>query len=518
MLLLFGSILGETIPAEKCGMGHLDHVMGKRSDTQSRDLDFLDESYVSESGQFRIHYTRSGSHAVLGSGDTGVPSFVLETAIAADSVYGIIVGDLGFLPPPDDGQIDGPEHDIYIKNWYGAYYGMTYFDQYQASSVFPGYPSYLVVDNDYVEANYATKGLEALRVTIAHEFFHMVQLAYAHPGEFDWENLNWYEISSVWMEEICYPDINDYFAYVEDNFRQLHFPGIDGSSAYSYGHGIFAQVLDLEYGEANGKHIMLDLWEHLEGRNAFSNINTVLSSSPWNSSMTEALGKYALYNVFTGTRSIPGQYYPDAADLPEIRLSAYDLPLDISGPPYDFELSPLQTTYKKFTVPSLSDFLVKGVDLSPNQRVYITSFKAQEAPALKGALSSYWIPCEQMYSSDYLILPMANGNLSEGKSFSIVFEGSLVDLEPMIQALWPNPLRPEDKIIHLNMILSEFGPLVLTVFNLKGQQIHRTYTSNPVEGVFELDLPLPSELGSGIYFLQVRSGKARMTTKFTVLK
>jgi hypothetical protein len=498
-------------------MGHLEPSLHKTATPLSRDLDFLDESYLSASGKFRIHYTRSGTHAVAGSAVVGTPAFVLEAAQSADLVYGIITGDLGFLPPPPDA-IDGPEHDIYIKNWNGTYYGMTYFDSFQETSVYPGYPSYLVVDNDYQEVNYATDGLEALRVTIAHEFFHMVQLAYAHPGEFDWANLNWYEISSVWMEEVCYPEINDYHAYVEDNFRQVHFPSIDGSSAYSYGHGIFGQILDLEYGVSNGKHIMLDIWEHLDGRNAFTNLSNVLSDSPWNSSMTEALGKYALYNVFTGQRSIEGQYYPDASELPEIRLSSYELPAEISGPPYEFELGSLQTLYKKFTVPTLSDFVVKGDGLSSTQRVYLTSFKQDETPLIKGALSNYWIPCEQMYSTDYLILPMANGDLEASKSFSVIFEGGVIDLEDMIQALWPNPFRPTDASIHLNMILSEAGPLLLTIYNVRGQQLYRAREIAQVEGVFEMDLRIPQALESGIYFLQVRSGKSRMNQKFTVLK
>jgi len=516
--ILATQVLAQFHPAQKCGLGSSGPALLKSSKILSRDLDFLDESIVSPSGHFRIHFTRTGTHAVVGSESVGIPEFVQAAAISADSVYSIIVGELGFTPPPSDGQVDGPESDIYIKNWNGAYYGMTYFDGYQDLTTFTGYASYLVVDNDYVEPNYATSGLEALKVTIAHEFFHMVQLAYAHPGELSWDNLNWYEISSTWMEEICYPEIDDYHAYVEDNFRQVNFPDINGSSAYSYGHCIFAQILDIEYGSRNGQHIMLDIWENLHGNNAIENLDAVLSGSPWNSSLTDALGQYALYNIFTGSRALTGQYYPDAADLPEIRLASYDLPLDISGPPFEFSVRPLQTMYKKFTVPTLSDFVVKGTNLSSNQRAYLVRVGNGEPPILKGALSNYWIPCEQMYSDDILILPIANGDKEETRSISIVFEGGIIDLDDTIQALWPNPLLQSQETIHLNMILSKSGPLVMTIFDIKGRQIFRTLAFNDVEGVHEMDIQLPPNLSSGLYFLQVRSGATRLNQKFTVVK
>ncbi len=344
-LLLLPSLWGQSIRAHKCGFADQGMSLNRVNSLLDRNLDFLDESIISPSGEFRIHFTRTGDHAVTGWEVTGIPEFVLEAAIAADSAYSIVVGELGFLPPlPDDG-IDGPELDIYIKNWGGSYYGMTYFNNSAPS------PTYLVVDNDYTESSYSTSGLEALQVTIAHEFFHMVQLRYAYPFDPVSSNVYWFEISSVWMEEKCYPEINDYHAYVKDNFAQVNFPNInDGSQgfAFSYGHGLFGQVLEAEFGKRNGKHIMLDIWENLSGKEATDNLEQVLSSSPWNSSLTNTLGKYALYNVFTGSRTINGQYYADAAQLPEIRTVDFTLPISTPTAPYDFNLAPMQMGYKKF--------------------------------------------------------------------------------------------------------------------------------------------------------------------------
>ena len=522
LLLLSADISAQdVVRAQKCGFANGTAFVTQITRNGDRDIpqfdeSLLDESMVSPSGNFRIHFTRSGSHAVADPDPGNWPPFVLATAQSADSVYHVITEKLGFLPPLSDDDLDGPELDIYIRNWFGTYYGMTYFDSYVDQSEYLGYPAYLVLDNDYVEVNYATRGLQALQVTIAHEFFHMVQLRYAHPGEFNWSNLNWYEISSVWMEEVCYPDIDDYHAYVEDNFQQINFPNLDGPSGYSYGHGLFAQVLDIEYGTRNGTHVMLDLWEHLHGNQAFENLGLILSQAPWNSSLTDALGKYALYNIFTGSRAIPGEYYPDAAELPEIRTGLYPLVGEVIDP-MPFNLQTLQIQYRKFTVSALSNVLVRGTDLTQKQRVYLTQ-DSEGTHLLKGAILNYWIPCNGVTSQDYLIVALANGDLEETLLMTLEFELGSVPLEDIIQALWPNPVSLGQDPLNLNLIFTKAGPLIITIYNILGQQVWQTEGQNPVEGVFELQLDLPPGLDAGLYILQVRAGAVRLNRKFTVLK
>ncbi len=512
LLFSFSSLSGQHIRAQKCGFGELGLSLSKQSGPQNRDLDFLDESIVSPSGEFRIHFTRTGTHAVVGADVTGTPEFVQEAAIAADSAYTILVGELGFLPPLPDGNIDGPELDIYIKNWGGSYYGMTYFGDSAPS------PTYLVVDNDYAETSYSTSGLNALRVTIAHEFFHMVQLRYAYPFDPVSSNVFWYEISSVWMEEKCYPEINDYHAYVADNFRQANFPDLNDASfgfAFSYGHGLFGQVLDQEYGTSNGKHIMLDIWENLSGNEATDNLETVLSSDTWNSSLTDALGNYALYNVFTGSRTIPNQYYPDALELEEVNTMEYPIPIDYTAS-FDFSLDAFGISFRKFTIPGSNNFYTKGAGLDPDQRAFLTYHSPTVGSSLKSAVEHFWIPCTNVNSADYLIFPLINGNREQSSSFSLEFEPSTIGLEDAIQTLWPNPSTLQNGMIHLNIILSEPGTIKFKIYNILGQAIHQKESFRS-EGIYILDVRLPQNTPSGIYFIQLFAGGKVMSRKFTVL-
>lgn len=509
LIILVPNLWSQEIRAHKCGFGDPELRLSKRASPQLRNLDFLDESILSPSGEFRIHFTRTGSHAVLGGESSGTPEFVTEAAIAADSAYSILVGELGFLPPLPDGNIDGSELDIYIKNWGGSYYGMTYFGNSAPS------PAYLVIDNDYTEASYTTSGLQALRVTIAHEFFHMVQVRYAYPGELNWDNVYWYEISSVWFEEYCYPEVNDYLAYVETNFNASQFPALD-SYNYMYGHGIYGQVLDKEYGTRENKHIMLDLWENLSNKNAMDNLEQILSSSPWNSSLTDALSKYALYNVFTGSRTIAGLYYDDAIELIEVHTQQYDIPLDYTAS-FDFALGELEISYRTFTIPGSNDFYTRGIDLDPDQRAFLTYHDPTAGSSLKGALEAFWVPCSNVSDQDYLLFPLINGNREDGAEFTLSFEANTLGLEDTIQTLWPNPSMLKNGPIHLNVILSSSGTLKFNVYNILGQPVYQEEFDRP-KGIHILDLKLPADTPSGIYFLKLISDKQVMSRKFTVLK
>jgi len=527
LLTLLSTLLAaQSAPAVKCGFS--PHHQGEQLArlTSDRDFDYLEESVLSPQGHFRIHFTRSGDHAVTGSSSPGTPVFILEAGIAADSAYNLIINELGFLPPLSDDGVDGDELDIYVvdmkKNYGVVVYGMTTF-----ASSFPtpyqGLSTYLEIDNDYVESGFATHGLSALRVTIAHEFFHMVQLRYAHPFWPFTTNRYWYEIVSTWMEEKCYPDVNDYHAYVPDNFYKSSFPNLEDHSAdfrYSYGHGLFGQILDLEYGTSSGKHIMLDIWEQLGEREATANLEMVLESSRWNSSLTDALGKYALYNVFTGSRAIQGQYYEDAQLLPEIRTDNEILPTDL---PHTHEvlIEPRQMRYKRFISNTTQRIYLLGEDLTPDQRVYLTKTEVGQESSLKGAVTNTWMSGGNLNPQDYMILPMVNGHASNSATFFLNFSATTSEDAPQIQSIIPNPgnlsLIADGQGVKANVVIPESGKLIVNVFDIRGRMVS-SQSEYVEEGVHDVLLKMPPSLPAGLYIAQTMLGNGTSTRKFTVLK
>ena len=183
----------------------------------------LSHQVLSPSGRFRIHYDIEGEHAVdpADADNNGIPDYVDVTAAVIDSVWRLEIEVLGYDPPPTDGTLGGgDEYDIYIEQILGGYYGFT-----QPEGNGPRGHSYLRIDNNFTESIFGrasscqgargARELTALRVTLAHEFFHMIQFGYFQGREGIW----WQESSATWMEEVAYPEADDYLQYLCDFIR-----------------------------------------------------------------------------------------------------------------------------------------------------------------------------------------------------------------------------------------------------------------------------------------------------------
>ena len=131
-----------------------------------------------------------------------------------------------------------------------------------------------IVHNDDPEGDF----LGALKVTVAHEFFHNIQFAY------DIDEAGWMmEMCATWMEDEVFDVVNDYFSYLQgdggwQNFPHTSLAYFNGNDLHEYGDVIFAKYLSETYPTVN---IMKELWERLDnvsGDNAISAIGNFLSS------------------------------------------------------------------------------------------------------------------------------------------------------------------------------------------------------------------------------------------------
>ncbi len=92
--------------------------------------------------------------------------YVDSVGAVFNHVWDVEIGELGFSAPPfEAGQT---AYNIFIVEWSGEYYGETNFVD-TLSSVPPiRCTTNIDIDNDFAE--FATKGIAALKVTAAHEF------------------------------------------------------------------------------------------------------------------------------------------------------------------------------------------------------------------------------------------------------------------------------------------------------------------------------------------------------------
>ncbi len=257
-----------------------------------------DTSFVSPEGRFRIHYFLSGINA---------PTYNLQLfAEACDSVYNFEVKYVGYPPPlPDDSAGGDNRYDVYIMN-IGNVYGYTVPD----SEIIPGshrYTAFTVVNNDFT--GFYTTGINAARVTIAHEFAHAI-----HFGIFDrtLEDEFFYELSATAMEHFVFGTIKDYLQYLPDYFNNTQNSfGLNGT-IQEFALGIW----NIYQKDRFGFGIIKREWELMPQMRAMDAINTAIQE--YGSSFATELNTFGIWMYYTNFRTIPGKYFEDAAYYPVV--------------------------------------------------------------------------------------------------------------------------------------------------------------------------------------------------------
>ncbi len=228
---------------------------------------------------FCVHYVGSTSDApaATDANSNGVPDYVDSTLAVADNVWNTEVGTMGYRAPESDATStnDGGNGklDIYLADLGGdGIYGYCTSDDpnatdpnYQFGDVSP----YCVVDNDFAKSQFSTgaNGLAALKVTLAHEFFHAVQFAYNAFAD------NWVmEGTATWMEDEVYTSINDNRQYLPVSPLESPVVPLDSPMALSngchcfwYGSWIWYRFLSEKYGTPGHQNtgIIKSIWDKM---------------------------------------------------------------------------------------------------------------------------------------------------------------------------------------------------------------------------------------------------------------
>ena len=313
VLLSLGTVDGhaESAPtALRCGTPYLLQAVSATSElsTEHQRLKLVQRrpitqhSLLTPSGHFRVHYDTEGSDAVDPTDDdaNGIPDYIDLAATVLDSTWELEVEQLGYNPPPsDNGLGGGDEYDVYVIDLVrrgcgnlGPVYGCTYPGSSNAIT-----HSHLEIDNNFTDPSYVqTRRLDALRVTIAHEFHHAIQFGYYSGRDGSW----WQESTSTWIEEVAYPHIDDYLQYLP-HFLSIPQRALNSyaNTSHIYGTAIFSHFLDQHYGRDLNRLI----WEELKERQSvnldhFDRIIRRVEPG----GLGVAIGKFAVWNYFTGRR------------------------------------------------------------------------------------------------------------------------------------------------------------------------------------------------------------------------
>jgi hypothetical protein len=384
---------------EKCAFGLVARIRTldrQLSDEENNLLKLLvtrpvcQTSILSSQGHFRIHFDSTGVNAgsLLNQTYEKIPNTARAYADSVAEIFEYVwqkeIREMAYPAPPTDGGIGGDDaYDVYIKE-YNDYYGETYPD----SVLNPTDPaqlstSFIQIDNDYF--GYYSSGLDGVRVTAAHEFFHSIQIGNYRLWLQDASPF-FYEISSTWMEDEVFPTINDYLQYMNRVFLTTDIPLNRTNGFVEYGRAIFAKYLEQRFGQS----IIHDIWDALRIIPSLDAIMLTLHNR--GTSLENEYPEYALWHYYTGTRADTSRYFPDGNLYPAVKIYGQ---IQFIPPKYEgnYEMYPLAFKYFQVMNSDTATLLATNVNVTAALIDPYTPFTFRYIVRSDGGDDGYtWLP------------------------------------------------------------------------------------------------------------------------------
>lgn len=476
--------------------------------------------HITDDGRFKIHYTTTGPDAVnpASTNPAGVPDFVYETGRVAQRAYALLVDSLGMRSAADDNGVDGPEFDFYIDNRPNLEYGRTNLEFVGEGSG----PAYIQIDNDF-GPGYYTQGLDGLRVTVAHEYFHAVQLNYF----FRDEDLYFFEACAVWFEDYAYNSINDYYAYLPRWFRSADLPLNTRDQSHEYGSCIWLHYLIKRLGTVE---VVPALWERLISEPAVFATRHVLQSQPFNLPFDQAMQEFYNWCFFTNYRADAVKYFAEGANYPLIPFNVSNAFRITEAASYVSDLPPLAARYFRFIRTALDLQLRLQVGAEPG-RWSLTAITA-------GANEEYLLQIDRALATigvtapdreDTVFVAIANVGLPPNANQAPVANaelqvgvGAQQDLQNVLEKPRPNPVRvSQGDILKIPYRIEARTAVATFIYREDGRVIWSrnfgTLPAGPHEVIWNGIDNEGDRVGSGVYFVRLVAGDFVDSAKFVLI-
>ncbi|MBN1154094.1 hypothetical protein JXB12_04155 [candidate division KSB1 bacterium] len=478
---------------------------------------------VSPSGQFRVHYEKSGYSSVSPvdvNPANDIPDFVDAVMESFDQSHHYQTTVLRFeSPPTDNGAGGGDEFDIYIKN-FSRIYGQTVFEK-----TLPGdtnrYISYIEIDNNYY--GFPTSGLDGMRVTSAHEYFHAIQMGYKFLPDDDpfWEDeVFYYEISSTWMEDMVYDEINDYYFYLDNFFNFINKPFDTYDGSYEYGNCLWNHMLTQKYGAS----IVKEIWNEIVNYPVLEAIERALVK--YNTTFLDELIDYSIWNYHTGSRADTINYYEEGASYyeakPERNLT---FKADTSINEQSAQLS--YSYYHVYDPETSVSTVLIPINLEDNIGVLsdftleLSRLNSYLFTSITDNLKARLI-VENRY--DWLGQAVVSNDTEQNSliSFSAV-DPWMIESDDIILNLGPNPFKPGiDEALNISYQVDSAGPVTIAIFREDGTRVRTVEIDDARSGINSFTWRI-AEIGdfpggSGIYLLIIQTKDEKQVVKFAVIR
>jgi hypothetical protein len=479
------------------------------------------DSYL-DTAHFRIHYSTSGSNMIYNWPDTGYRDSV---ASACEKSYAFYVANGWQVPPSDGGSGGNGLIDCYVDDVGTGVYGVTYAE----STVPGGYPNertaYFIIDHAYDGFGYTDRTLP-MKVTVAHEYHHVVQMGYTYV------NVWWMENTSTFMEDEVYDSINDNYNYLTCYMGKPYLSQSTYDGCFEYGAFLWPSFLKEKWAQS----VVRDIWLcTAPGSGVFTCFNSVLAGE--GSSHESALKEWIDWNFYTAARAY-GSHYIEAASYPASAYLSYDK-LYTNYPQVDQHPSgsrvPAATgasvmRLKRDTASADNLMTVSYSGPSCTSQVLVISKLAgqvvfQESYMnLSSGAGTLDIHDWNTMEYAYLIVSMSP-NCAAGTfdyAFSAVTsQATGVDPHPPLyvrtvdlEQNWPNPFSSSTEISYR---LPSAAPVVLGVYDAAGRQIRSLVRSSQPAGAYTVSWDGRDDAGSrvphGAYFCRLHAAGAASVRK-----
>ncbi len=473
---------------------------------------------------FRVHYSTSGTNMIYGWPNTAYRDSVMASC---EKSWNFMHVTQQWQVPPSDGSNGGGSGliDCYVTDVGSGIYGYT-----QSESPAPNWPSdwtaYFVIDHAYDGFGYSDRTLP-MKVTVAHEYHHVVQMGYTISN--NW----WMENMSTFMEDEVYDSINDNYAYfscyTSKPYKKLAL--FDG--CHEYACFIWPTMIKERF-----LHDYVRQVQHCAagGTNVYTCFSNVFGQSGFD--FSDVLAEWGIWNFYTLARN-DGNHYIEGGSYPG--YMAYDL--QFSTYP-QMAKHPTATKIPEATAQSVMR-LVRNTTSTDNlltinyrgpactklvclivktagQQIFTEYYMNLDA-AGDGTMD---IPNWNLAEYGHLIahMPMECGNGTFDFEFDALTSQSTAVEEPALYTRTvrleqnePNPFGPETRISYQIDLPSQVS---LGIFDAAGRQVRSLIQAQQAEGRYTIRWDGRDDDGQpaprGVYFYRLQAGEDAQVRKMVL--
>jgi hypothetical protein len=480
-----------------------------------------------DTAHYRIHYATTGPKTIWGWPNTAYRDSIMAACEKSWNFYHVLHT---WRTPPSDGANGGGNGliDCYVDDLGTSAYGYTESeDQVSGGPNWPNdYTAFFVIDNDYAGFGYSDR-VVPMKVTVAHEYHHVVQMGYTTGN--GW----WMENVSTFNEDEVYDEINDNYQYLGCFTSQPYKKHSTANGCFEYGAFLWPTYIKENWGH----NTIQDLQYCAATTNIFNCFDSVFAGH--GSDYASALADWAVWNFYTFARD-DGNHYVEGSDY------HYYTAFDHEHTTYPVSNQhPGSTRMPEATGTSVQRF--RRDTGSPDNKLTLTydgpSCTKQVMMVVKDASGAVFheyfmvldangngtmdVPNWNQAEFGHMIvsLPRACGS----GTFDYVYGATTtisvgVDTNPALYARtiqldqnFPNPFGPATRIDYR---LDQGGPVNLAVFDAGGRQVRALVRT--VQGAGEYSVRWDGRdddgrsVDSGVYFYRLSSGQESQVRKLIV--